>query len=47
MLKYKIISKSFGATLMQITTDNFEDSKKRQLFLLTHMMHPEVTFQSF
>ena len=46
MLKYKIISKSFGATLMQITTDNFEDSKKRQLFLLTHMMHPEPLMQT-
>jgi hypothetical protein len=46
MLKYKIISKSSGATLMQITTDNFEDSKKRQLFLLTHRMHPEPLMQT-
>jgi hypothetical protein len=26
---------------MQITCDDFETSKKRQLFLLAHRMHPE------
>jgi hypothetical protein len=46
MLKYKIISKSSGATLMQITCDNFEASKKRQLFLLAHRMHPEPLMQT-
>jgi hypothetical protein len=25
---------------MQVTCDSFEDSKKRQLFLLAHRMHP-------
>ena len=39
MLKYKIISKSSGETLMHVTCDDFEASKKRQLFLLAHKMH--------
>jgi len=41
MLKYRIISKSNPSlVLMQVTCDDFEASKKRQLFLLTHHMHP-------
>ena len=46
MLKYRIISKSSGATLMQITCDDFEASKKRQLFLLAHRMHPNPLMQT-
>jgi hypothetical protein len=46
MLKYKIISKSSGATLMQVTCDDFDASKKRQLFLLAHRMHPNPGMQT-
>ena len=46
MQKYRIISKSSGATLMHINCDDFEASKKRQLFLLAHRMHPEPLMQT-
>lgn len=42
MLKYRIISKSNpGMVLMVVNCDDFEASKRRQLFLLSHKMHPE------
>jgi hypothetical protein len=31
---------------MRITCDDFEASKKRQLFLLAHKMHPEPLMQT-
>ena len=41
MLKYRIISKSNPSiVLMHVACDDFEASKKRQLFLLAHHMHP-------
>jgi len=47
MQKYKIISKSNPSlVLMNITCDDFEQSKKRQLFLLAHRMHPEPLMQT-
>jgi hypothetical protein len=47
MLHYKIISKSNPSiVLMHITCDDFEASKKRQLFLLAHKMHPEPAMQT-
>lgn len=41
MQHYSIISKTSKQTLMRVTCDNFEVSKKRQLFLLAHRMHPD------
>lgn len=46
MLKYKITSKGSGEVLMVITCDDFEASKKRQLFLLSHRMHPTPIMQN-
>ncbi len=47
MQKYRIISKSNPSiVLMHITCDDFEASKKRQIFLLTHRMHPEPLMQT-
>jgi hypothetical protein len=41
MIKYRISSKSLPSlTLMHVTCDNFEESKKRQLFMLAHRIHP-------
>jgi hypothetical protein len=41
MLKYKITSKiKPSVILMVVTCDDFEASKKRQLFMLSHSMHP-------
>ena len=47
MQKYKITSKSNPSlVLMHITCDDFEASKKRQLFLLAHRMHPGPLMQN-
>ena len=47
MQHYRITSKSNPSlVLMRITCDNFEESKKRQLFMLAHKMHPEPLMQT-
>ena len=47
MQKYKITSKMKPSkVLMRISCDDFEESKKRQLFLLSHSMHPNTDMQN-
>jgi len=47
MLRYKVISKlKPSLTLMTVNCDDFEASKKRQLFLLAHSMHPVPEMQN-
>lgn len=49
MLRYKITSKlKPSLTIMEMTVidGTFEESKKRQLLLLSHSMHPNVEMQN-
>ena len=47
MQRYRIISKMKPSlVLMNVNCDDFESSKKRQLFLLAHSMHPNPDMQN-
>jgi hypothetical protein len=48
-VRYKIISKRHPETVLfnvTVASGTFEESKKRQLFLLAHSMHPDPVMQN-